>query len=84
MNHFTLNVTFFATYDIAEDEEDLHLRLYTAEYSNSTLLVNGQVVITTGFVQCHSVVWGDNLGYYNETESCCIKPAEATIRIEKG
>ena len=50
MNHFTLNATFFATYDIAEDEEDLHLRLYTAEYSNSTLLVNGQVVITTGFM----------------------------------
>ena len=84
MNYFTLNITFFATFDIEGDSEEMTLRLYTAEYSNSTLYVNGANVIETGFVQCHSVVWGDNLGYYNATESCCAKPYEATIQVEKG
>ena len=84
MNYFTLNVTFFATFDIEAEVEEMTLRLYTAEYSNSTLFVNGVQVIETGFVECHSVVWGENLGYYNGTESCCLDHASATIQVEKG
>ena len=84
MNYFTLNITFFATFDIEAEAEELTLRLYTAEFSNSTLAVNGVQVIDTDFVECHSVVWGANRGYYNETESCCLDHAWATITIEKG
>ena len=85
LNYATLNVTFFATFDIAADMEDLTLRLYTAEYSNSTLFVNGEKILETGFVECHSVVWGANQGYYNDTESCCLAPSDtATISVEKG
>lgn len=84
MNYFTLNVTFFATFEIELESEQLDLKLYTAEYSNSTLIVNGVVVIETGFVECHSVVWGENLGYYNQTESCCLAPKTASIQVVKG
>ena len=84
MNYFSLNVTFFSTFDIAPQTETLALTLYAAEYSNSTLFVNGVPVIDTGYVQCHSVVWGDNKGYFNATESCCIKPYTASITVKKG
>ena len=84
MNHFSLNITFFTTFPIEGDFEELTLELYTAEYTNTTMFINGVKMIDTGFVECHSVVWGDNLGYYNETESCCIKPNTVTMTAEKG
>ena len=84
LNFFTLNVTFFATFNINGTVEDLTLRLYTAEYSNSTLYVNGKVVIETGYVQCHGEVFGANLGYYNSTESCCREARKATIKVAKN
>ena len=77
-------MTFFATFEIAEEVEDLTLRLYTAEYSNSTIYVNGEQVIETGYVQCHGEVFGANLGYYNKSESCCKEARTATIRVSKN
>ena len=74
MNFFSLNITFFSTY---QSSGVLSLFLYTAEYSNSTLLINGDKVIETGYVQCHSTVYGSNSGYYNATESCCREPTVA-------
>lgn len=84
MNYFTLNSTFFAAFDTEASTEDLTLTLYIAEYSNATLYVNGVKTIEAGYNECHSVVWGANLGYYNATESCCIQGFQATIPVEKG
>ena len=46
MNFFSLNITFFATYP---STGNLTLNLFTAEYSNSTLLINGNKVLETGY-----------------------------------
>ena len=48
-NFFTLNVTFFATFDIQEASEELTLTLWTAEYSDVELLVNGVSIINTEY-----------------------------------
>ena len=60
-NYFTLNVTFFATFDIAAASEELTLHLWTAEYSDVEVLVNDVVVIDTGYTkQCSNLEFLDS------------------------